>query len=81
MASVKELNAKWLVEMSEYIANNPQFIFSGFWCSGISGALDRCQIEDNSELEVIEELLSDEDVSENDAVDVVSSGTDSSDND
>ena len=79
MASVKELSAKWLLEMSEYIANNPQFIISGFRHSGISGALDRCHIEDNSELEVIEELLSDEDVSENDAVDVVSSGTDSSD--
>ena len=35
MASVKELSAKWLVEMSEYIANNPQFIVSGFQRSGI----------------------------------------------
>ena len=81
MVSVKELSAKWLVEMSEYIANNPQFIVSGFRHSGISGTLGRCQTEDNSELEVIEELLSDEDVLENDAVDVVSSGTDSSNND
>ena len=48
MASVKELSAMWLVEMSEYIANNPQFIVSGFRRSGISGALDRCQIEVNS---------------------------------
>ena len=26
MAVVKELNAHWLVDMAEYIANNPQFI-------------------------------------------------------
>ena len=80
MVSVKELSAKWLVEMSEYIANNPQFIVNGFRHSGISSALDHCQFEDDSELEVVEELLSDEDVSENDVVGVVSSDTDSSDN-
>ena len=50
IVSVKELSAKRLVEISEYIANNPQFIVSGFRHSGILGALGRCQIEDNSEL-------------------------------
>ena len=40
MAVVKELSAHWLVEMAEYIVNNPQFIMSGFHCSGITIALD-----------------------------------------
>ena len=80
MASVRELSAKWLAEMSEYTANNPQFIANGFRRSGISSTLDHCQIEDDSELKVVEELLSDENVSENDVVGMVSSDTDSSDN-
>ena len=40
LPSLKELGAKWLVEMAEYIANNPQFIVNGFVRAGISGALD-----------------------------------------
>ena len=48
MASVKELSAKWLVEMSDYIANNPQFIVRGFGRCGILKAMDRCHIEEDS---------------------------------
>ena len=37
---LKELGAKWLEEMSEYISNNPQFIVNGFARAGIMQALD-----------------------------------------
>ena len=36
---LKELEAKCLVEMVEYIADNPQIIVNGFFRSGITGAL------------------------------------------
>ena len=58
------------------LKNNPQFIVSGFKCSGISGALDHCQIKENSEPDVEQEPLSDKDVSENDTLELVSSDTD-----
>lgn len=37
---LKELGAKWLVEMFEYIASNLQIIVNGFVKSGIPSALD-----------------------------------------
>ena len=40
MAVVKELSTCWLVEMAEYIADNPQFIINDFQHPGISSALD-----------------------------------------
>ena len=40
MAVVKELSARWLVEMAEYIANNPQFVVNGFQRPGIASTLD-----------------------------------------
>ena len=43
---LKELGAEWLVEMFHYISDNPQFITSGFICSGISHALDEQEPED-----------------------------------
>ena len=36
----KEVSAKWLVGMVDYITNNPQFIVNGFVRSGISSAID-----------------------------------------
>ena len=53
---LKELGAKWMVEMSEYFAANPQIIVSGFVKAGIAGALDRkeasdVQQEENTETE------------------------------
>ena len=39
MAVVKKLSARWLVEMAEYIANNPQFAINGFR-PGIASVLD-----------------------------------------
>ena len=37
---LKELGAKWLVMMAQYIEDNPQFIVNGLIKAGISGALD-----------------------------------------
>ena len=37
---LKEVGAKWLVEMADYISDNPQFIVNGFIRSGITDALD-----------------------------------------
>ena len=45
-AAIKVLSAKWLVEMSEYLAENPQFIVSGFRRAGILMALDGKTDED-----------------------------------
>lgn len=40
LAVMKELSAKWLVEMVQYLSDNPHFIVKGFTTSGIAGALD-----------------------------------------
>lgn len=37
---MKELGAKWMVEMADYFAQNPQIIVNGFVRAGIAGALD-----------------------------------------
>ena len=37
---LKELGAKWLVEMAEYFADNPKIIVNGFVRAGITAALD-----------------------------------------
>ena len=48
MPVVKNVGAKWLVKMAEYVSANPQFIVNGFVRSGITGALDGT-MEDDSE--------------------------------
>ena len=40
LSILKELGAKWLVEMVDYVRDNPQFIVKGFIKAGILGALD-----------------------------------------
>ena len=37
---MREHLAQWLVEMFDYISNNPQFIVNGFEKAGIADALD-----------------------------------------
>lgn len=37
---LKELGARWMVEMAKYIEDNPQFIVNGFIKAGISRTLD-----------------------------------------
>lgn len=50
LAAVREMTAKWLVGMAEYIADNPHIIVRGFLRSGIPAALDG-SIESESESE------------------------------
>lgn len=45
MPILKEIGAKWLVGMAEYISDNPQFVVNGFLRSGIAGAIDGNEIE------------------------------------
>ena len=40
---MRKLSARWLVEMAEYISDNPQFIVNGFIRAGISESLDGCE--------------------------------------
>ena len=40
LAIMKQVGAKWLVEMAEYISGNPQFIVNGFIEAGIPSAID-----------------------------------------
>ena len=49
MSVLKEVGAKWLVEMANYISANPQFIVNGFVCSGITGVLDRIEDTDTDD--------------------------------
>ena len=46
MAVIKNVSAKWFVEMAEYIRNNPQFIVNGFGKAGICCALDGITSDD-----------------------------------
>ena len=46
LAELKVLGAKWLVEMAEYISDNPQFIVNGFRRAGICAALDGYREDD-----------------------------------
>ena len=65
---LKELGAKWLVQMSEYFAVNPQIVVNGFVKAGITAALDGQEdqqeqlheIQDNSE-DDFEVISSDDD--------------------
>ena len=40
MQVMKDVGAKWLVELADNISNNLQFLVNGFIHSGITGAID-----------------------------------------
>ena len=63
MAAVKEMSAKWLVDMFEYVSDNPQFIVNGFRRAGITHALDDEQPaeSDGDNGDESAEVISDED--------------------
>ncbi len=67
MTVLKEVGAKWLVEMVEHFERNPQIIVNRFIQSGITAALDGCQVENESEEdnETESEDLESEEESEN----------------
>ena len=63
--AMKLLPSKWLVEMAEYLLDNPQFVVNGFRRAGILAALD-CNDEDedldgNDEEKNLEEESEEED--------------------
>ena len=72
MAAIKELSAKWLVDMSDYIADNPQFIVKGFQRAGISHALDSEEAaeSDGDSEDELTEVISDDEVDIDDMNDV-----------
>ena len=82
LAAVKELSAKWLAEMGEYLSDNPQFVVNGFRKAGILKALDGSTEAEDSEEEDSEEdneedLLSEDDCdTEDDVGGTFSSGSD-----
>jgi len=49
LPALKELGARWLVKMVEYIEDNPQFVVNGFVKAGISKALDNHSADLSSE--------------------------------
>lgn len=54
---LKELGAKWLVQMAEYFERNPHIIVNGFFRAGVAAALDHSSddgnehVSDNSDSE------------------------------
>ena len=60
MGMVKEIGAKWLVDMAKYISDNPQFIVNGFIYAGIAKALNGEDIDDSSASEAIATTTSEE---------------------
>ena len=54
-AKVKEISAAKLVEMSEYITNNSQFLVNGFLQVGILSALNGHENENSEDNEISED--------------------------
>ena len=51
---LKELGAKWLVQMAVYFSDNPQIVVNGFVKAGITAALDG-QEDQQDELHEVED--------------------------
>ena len=70
MGTMKELGAKWLVDMANYISDNPQFIVNSFIHAGIAKALngEDIPVSDPSASEAIATTTSEESDDEDNAV-------------
>ena len=66
---LKELGAKWMVEMAEYFAENPQITVNGFVRTGIAGALDAHQ-DEQEEQESDEEYKTESDFEDSDMIEI-----------
>ena len=66
MARMKEVSADWLVQMPDYIGQNPSFLVNGFIKVGITGALDGLDLEGKDATDEIDEDTSADDTSESD---------------
>ena len=60
MGMMKEIGAKWLVDMAHYIGDNPQFIVNGFIHASIAKALNGEDIDDSSASEAIATTIPEE---------------------
>ena len=49
MARMKEISAEWIVDMADYISQNPTFLVNGFIKSGITEALTGISESSNTE--------------------------------
>jgi hypothetical protein len=67
---LKELGAKWMVEMAEYFADNPQIVVNGFMRTGIVGALDGHQDEQEGQESEENKTESDFDCTSGDAIEI-----------
>ena len=45
---LKQVGAQWLVQLAEYLSNNPQIITNGFIKTGIAATLDGVEEESAS---------------------------------
>ena len=64
---MKELGAKWMVEMAQYFADNPQIIVNGFIKAGIIGALGSdMDIQDEPENDSTNDIDSEDNASDQD---------------
>ena len=64
---MKELGAKWMVEMAQYFADNPQIIVNGFIKAGIIGALgSHMDIQDEPENDSTNDIDSEDNESDQD---------------
>ena len=46
MPVMKEVGAKWLVEMADYLSDTPQLVVNGFIQSGITAVIDGVDIDE-----------------------------------
>ena len=53
MQVMKDVGAKWLVELADNISNNPQFLVNGFIHSGITGAIDGTESDTDKTITMI----------------------------
>ena len=60
MGMMKEIGAKWLVDMANYIGDNPQFIVNGYIHARIAKAINGEDIDNPSALEAIATTTSEE---------------------
>ena len=63
---LKELGAKWLVEVANYFAQNPQMVVNGFVRAGITGVYDDDSSEQQQEIEAGSETEGDFSASDDD---------------
>ncbi len=65
-ARVKELSAQWLVDMVEYISDNPNIVVNGFLRSEITPALDGLREDASNEDDIDDDEFDEDEFGEED---------------